>query len=602
MPLYQELRSPAGKRTGRTKGGSDPEKLTGRALVDYLIDHPDAQGNFQLYGLNSGQAADLLIKCPQFAGRCDFGQIFISDGERLLIAQPKLASRFSVNQLQRMNWLSILSSRPELYLYSSHRHFTSRDWAKLINHQPLLAEKCPWQTLAFDKQWRENMLLYPDLVLKYREDWRPYHHLGGYDWSEIARILSRFSPPRRRKNLAGKAPERDLESLVNERVQKELGNAEGPAVRTGSKRKWTVFTPRDQMTILMSQPQFVKYCDTRALLPGQWTEILKLQPQLIKYCKTGAIKSNQWVEIIERQPQLINFCTPRSFNPDQWTKLLKLHPQLIRNLLRSRPEFAPDVLSDYSREEWESLLAESPEFLLLRDGSRFSFISNLRIFLLTNLLDFDGTGLDTICNCVYDDLEREIELPTGWFAENDLSPEDFLIKSIMDYSNAKCCFLTQMRNGRWKFFMNMLDNDPDAVHRFLPPEELAFTWCCTAPGYLFLKYLSCCPDAVSAQDSNGNTLLHAALLRNAFCNIRFILEPDHGNPAFPMYSQLIGKGCDPDRKNNCGVSCRDLLAVLQNNVKPILFQYFQAILASLDPPAKLSAFANECILNTKTKG
>ena len=68
-------------------------------------------------------------------------------------------------------------------------------------------------------------------------------------------------------------------------------------------------------------------------------------------------------------------------------------------------------------------------------------------------------------------------------------------------------------------------------------------------------------------DKNGNTLLHAALMRAAFDNIRSVLEPDNGNPAFSLYVYLIGKGCDPEVKNKRGVSCRGLLSLLQNKVR-----------------------------------
>ena len=52
-----------------------PERFSGHKLVDYLIANPQAQGNFKWHTLRSCMWTRLLVQCPQFASRCDFGRI-----------------------------------------------------------------------------------------------------------------------------------------------------------------------------------------------------------------------------------------------------------------------------------------------------------------------------------------------------------------------------------------------------------------------------------------------------------------------------------------------------------------------------------------------
>ena len=501
MALYKQLLPDSLKQESeklpKKVSKTNPEKLKGRTLINYLLSHPDARGYFHLYGITSGLISKLLIKCPQFANQCDLSKItrwFISD---IVIAQPHLITRFNTKGL---DWIHILSRQPALFAHSPFRQFDTYDWCRLIKLQPRLAGRCPWQTLNFVREWRDAILLHPDLVLKYREDWKPYHHLGGYSWSKIVDLLTR-------------APH--LESMVNARVREELGAAAG----TGNELKWTVFNSGERVMILKSQPQFIRYCDTGDFRPDEWKEIIKSQPQLFKY-------------------------------------LIRFWPQLVQ-----------DSLSACRAEEWEDLLPKHPEYLLLRNGRCYSFISSVRVFLLAGLLDFNGSGLDTICNPVYDILQRPRQFPTGLFAQKDISPAEFIISSVMDPSNAECYFISQLKDDNWKFIEELIPDGLETMHGILNREKFSFFLCAAAPERTWRKYLDHCDDPASIRDKNGNTLLHAALMRAAFDNIRSILEPDDGNPAFSLYVYLIGKGCDPEVKNKRGVSCRGLLSLLQNKVR-----------------------------------
>lgn len=565
MPLYNQLRSSVMEKTVK-----NPEKLQGKRLIEYLIHHPDAQGNFQLHGITSDLIAELLIKCPQFAPQCDFSQITKDFTGAIIIAQPGLLNRFNPSnvdwktvlcnrpelakhlspdvRLDDDSWIFILSRQPRLLIYSS-LNFTSEDWARLIYHQPLLAGRCPWKTLNFNSKWRENILLYPDLILKHRKDWKKYYDqsLAEYSFSEIAVLIS-------------KAPH--LETKMND-LMRDIRKKDQTADGTGDEMKWTVFQSREQMTILKSQPQFFKYCDPLAFNQDDWKELLISQPQLIKYCNIRKMFPRPPLDLLIEQPGLADH-----FN---WKKCT--YDQILMKFIQTQPQLAPRVLNVCRDEEWEYLLPEHPEYLLERDGTRFSFSADVRAFVAADFLDFDQTGLDTICNNVYDKLEKKIVQPSGWFAENDLDPADFLIKSIMDFSNAKSSFLQQMRNGRWQFFMDLLElrSDPDDVHSFLPQKEIAFCWCCFAPENIWRKYLDLCKNPVSLLDKNGNTLLHAALLRAAMTNVEMVLVK--GSPHRAGYDDLIARGWDPDRKNKCGVSCRGLLAMIRKKVEYLMELY-----------------------------
>ena len=67
------------------------------------------------------------------------------------------------------------------------------------------------------------------------------------------------------------------------------------------------------------------------------------------------------------------------------------------------------------------------------------------------------------------------------------------------------------------------------------------------------------------RDINGNTLLHAALLRAVYAYITSLFKTD--NPYRNRYDFLLENGCRSDVKNEAGFSCDDLLKILKENVE-----------------------------------
>ena len=64
-----------------------PERLSGHKLVDYLIAHPQAQGNFKWHTLRSCMWVRLLSACPGFAPYADHEKISRRDLMKILTAQ-----------------------------------------------------------------------------------------------------------------------------------------------------------------------------------------------------------------------------------------------------------------------------------------------------------------------------------------------------------------------------------------------------------------------------------------------------------------------------------------------------------------------------------
>ena len=500
-----------------------PEKRTGDALVDYLVAHPDATGGFRLSELDSGQLRRLLSACPQFADRCDISKIKPEETCAIIVAQPGLLGRLKPKKpewvqilcrrpelveqlpfyLNKFDWFSILCSQPSLWSHSPFHDFDSLEWSQPIREQPTLAEKCPWDRLNFIRAWRDSILLYPDVVLAHREDWAPFHHLGGYDPEALAPLIAR-------------KPE------LGEKVDFKAFRAE----------EWEI--------ILKSQPQLISHCNVKKIFHDVPGELLAARPELAEHF--------DW----SKCPQLRVF-----FDLPSW-------PELFRKFTREQPKLADKIMKNCGPENWEHLLSKYPEYLLEHNGDEFLFPHNVRAFLLAGFPDFDGTGLDSICNNYYDEIENTVPAPAGWFEEGDFSPAEFLIRSVMDPTNAKRFLLRKIRMGQWDFCVKLLDCDPEAMYRFLPRIRCAFLLCSAAPDPVWKTYLDLNEEALSFRDKNGNTLLHAALLRAAFRRIDSALIP--GKPARKLYDFLIGQGCDPDRKNKRGVSCSDLLAMISEKV------------------------------------
>ena len=218
------------------------------------------------------------------------------------------------------------------------------------------------------------------------------------------------------------------------------------------------------------------------------------------------------------------------------------------------------------------MLHSHPEFLCFRKAEGFSCGNSIRAFVASCFWDFDALGLDSICNNIYKLLEQKLLTPGGLFAEKTIrrsepmTAAEFLLKNTMDPDNGKRYFLKMLRT-KMLYAEKIHNLDPEIVHDFFPAEKLPFVYCVTAPDSLWKKYLKFRGNPASFKDQNGNTLLHAALLRAVLKS--FSSFSDSASPHMACYRYLLACGCDPDQKNKAGFSCNDLLVIIKNKISEL---------------------------------
>lgn len=166
-----------------------PEKLSGHDLVNYLIDHPDARGNFKWHTLRSCMWHNLLIAQPGFADVADFKKINHWDSYKILCIQPQLADHFdwqiiwsqnrlklfikypelvkpeTANSMYHSDWSILLTKHPHLYPLAPLEDFSPCCWITAIRSQIMFAAMCPWKRFR-PLDW-ENMLLAKKECLAY---------------------------------------------------------------------------------------------------------------------------------------------------------------------------------------------------------------------------------------------------------------------------------------------------------------------------------------------------------------------------------------------------------------------------------------------------
>lgn len=509
-----------------------PEARTGDSLVDYLIEHPNAKGNFDFRTVDSGQLARLLSVCPRFADRCNLRKITSRDATEIVAAQPGLISRFPLKHLDwadllsrrpelvkyrwgarisRADWITILCHQPQLWRYSWIREFDSGEWSRLVAFQPAFAEKCPWQKLNYVPAWNDCLFLYPERVLPYRKDWKPYCS-PGYCPEFVAQLLAR-----------------------------DPGLAE--------KVDFSFFGTEDWKVILKAHPQFIDKCD-----------VGKIFPQLP-------------LDLLAERPELAGFFNWRKLKGVRDYRGASRSVETFVKFVRAQPELAGRLLKKCDMADWEYLLPKHPEYILGHRGNAFSFtqVHDIKALLLAEVLDIDKTGLDPICNNMYDRLLKETGQPMGWFDtpdDFDFPPAEFLIRSVMDFTNAKLYLLKAIRWADWDFFLGLLGYDPEGTYRFLEHEKCGFLLGFAAPEEVWAKYLDIDGENVAGlRDENGNTLLHAALLRATMDHVEAMF--DANSPSRKLYDELVRLGCDPEQKNDRGFSCSDLLVMLSDRIEQL---------------------------------
>ena len=164
-----------------------PERFSGHTLVDHLIEHPDAQGNFKWHTLRSCMWRRLLSVCPQYAPHADFGRISTRDAKKILLAQWRLISHCHVKLFTPYDWVELLSAHPELADYCDLDCLIGYAWVLILQAQPSLEAKCRWEKISV-RGWR-------DLLQKRKEfaDRCPWEKFRGGDWTELILSKSAFA-------------------------------------------------------------------------------------------------------------------------------------------------------------------------------------------------------------------------------------------------------------------------------------------------------------------------------------------------------------------------------------------------------------------------
>ena len=128
----------------------DPEKLSGHDLVNYLIAHPEARGNFKWHSFRSCMWRDLLIAQPGFQDVADFQKIHHWDAFKILNVQPQLAHCFDWETLW-IDWqeecVKLLIKHPHLANKKTTSFFAGYAWSKLLIKLPQLAHLCKFKKL-----------------------------------------------------------------------------------------------------------------------------------------------------------------------------------------------------------------------------------------------------------------------------------------------------------------------------------------------------------------------------------------------------------------------------------------------------------------------
>ena len=314
------------------------------------------------------------------------------------------------------------------------------------------------------------------------------------------------------------------------------------------------------LAILLNMPGTIEKYDLNILSNWAWMRLLLRHPDLIKYCDTKKVFKFVPLYLVSKHPELADYF--------DWKNVAGDDKYNLQDLIKDHPELIPRCLNSMEAEDWEYLLQKSPEYLLKRKGEFFTFSGGTAAFAAANFWSFEDTGLDVLCNKIFRSMEKQATKPGGLFHEFFSMPDPavFLIQSALDSINARLFVKWKLFQQNWTFFEKLHDLDPKAIHRFLPRGDVPFLWIANAPLPLTEKYLNSLSSIPEISDKNGNTLLHAALLRTIFCETADY-SPCGDTPGQIFCRTLISKGCDPDKKNNAGYSFNDLSSVVRKKVR-----------------------------------
>ena len=539
----------------------DIKNLSGKALTDYLIEHPQEVTENILKTLDKDAWARLLIKAPQWSNFTPWQKFNGGCWVRLLKQQPQFAKFCNWEKLNSSNWGELLRTQIQFADLCPWQSLEPVDYAYILQKQPQFIDRCQEKSLALPIQsWICLLQKQPSFITQAQID-----KFDCTNWGELLFYqpeLEKYCPweqftlPNqwRWKQILDKSPH--WAEKINFRMDDELLRyflLEHPEyIDRVAPEKLSLKSKKE---LFLRHGYFEKTCRLGAFSGSDWSRLLLKYPEYAVKCPWDKLKGDDWEKLLLEQPQFYCYCDWNKLADDQIIRLLNNCYKLALHIPNHK----------ICHGHWTSLLKNHPELLLKRDGTRFSPCQNHEVWNKTNIWNEQENGIDALYNLWFDFTERHIPLPQRIFYDiGECDAATFLIYRNLDKEQARRFFRRELKNGNWQFVEEVYEFAPDVVERIIGKIKLPFVLTLAGTDSLLQKYLAEY-SASSFLDENGNTLLHAALLRAVYANMESLFKPDDLHRK--RYDFLLEKGCRSDIKNEAGVSCDDLLEVLKENIE-----------------------------------
>ena len=515
----------------------DFENLSGKALTDYLIEHPQAVTENILKTLDKEAWTRLLIKAPRWQKFSPWQKFNGGCWVRLLKQQPQFAKFCNWGKLNSANWSELLRTQIQFADLCPWQSLAPCDFASILQKQPQFADRCPEKLLALPVlAWIYLLQKQPSFITQ-----APVNQFDCINWEELLFYqpeLEKYCPweqftlPNkwRWKQILDKTPQ--WAEKVNYRMDDELlcyFLLEHPEyIDHVASEKLSAKTKKE---LFLQYGCFEENCHLGTFSGIDWSRLLSNRPEYASKCQWQKLDGKDWEILLLKQVQFHTFC--------DWNKLNNSH--------------------------WLSLLERHPELLLKYDGTRFFSSQNHEVWNKATIWNEEEIGLDYLYNLWFDFTEKYIPLPQKiFYGIGECDAATFLIYRNLDKEQARRFFRRELKNGNWQFVEEIYDLAPEVLERLIGRNKLPFLLTLAGTDSLLTKYLTD-HDASLCRDINENTLLHAALLRAVYADITSLFKTD--NPYRNRYDFLLENGCRSDVKNEAGFSCDDLSKILKENVE-----------------------------------
>ena len=514
----------------------DLKNLSGKALTDYLIEYPNAVTENILKTLDKEAWTRLLIKAPQWGKFSPWQKFNGGCWVRLLKQQPQFAKFCNWGKLNSANWGELLRTQIQFADLCPWQSLTPCDFACILQKHPQFANRCPEKLLDLPiLAWIYLLQKQPSFINQ-----APVNQFDCVNWEELLFYqpeLEKYCPweqitlPNqwRWKQILDKNPH--WAEKVNFRMDDELLQyflSEHPEyIDHVASEKLSAKTKKE---LFLRHGYFEENCHLGTFSGIDWSRLLSNRPQYASKCQWQKLDGKDWEILLLKQVQFHIYCA--------WNKLNAPH--------------------------WLTLLEKHPELLLKYDGTRFFASQNHEVWNKATIWNEEENGLDHLYKLWFDFTEKYIPLPQKiFYGIGECDAATYLIYRNLDKEQARRFFRRELKNDNWQFVEEIYDLAPEVLERLIGKRELPFLLTLAGSDSLLKKYLNA-HEASLCRDINGNTLLHAALLRAVYADIASLFKTD--NPYRSRYDFLLKSGCRSDVKNEAGFSCDDLSKILKESV------------------------------------